>query len=68
MPPKAKKGKIQPGQLTLSFGHSTDQGAALQLSHPSPSPTHPEEELASATLNVPQERRGDGIVAELCRE
>ena len=34
MPPKAKKRKIQAGQLTLSFGHPTDQGAALQLSPP----------------------------------
>ena len=44
MPPKAKKRKIQAGQLTLSFGHPTDQGAALQLSRPSPSSAHPEEE------------------------
>ena len=67
MPPKAKKRKIQAGQLTLSFGHPTDQGAALQLSRPSPFSAHPEEESpcdsdteqASATPNVPQERRGD---------
>ena len=67
MPPKAKKRKIQAGQLTLSFGHPTDQGAALQLSRPSPSSAHPEveppcnsdTEHASATPNVPQERRGD---------
>ena len=67
MPPKAKKRKIQAGQLTLSFGHLTDQGAALQLSRPSPFSAHPEEESpcdsdterASATPNVPQERRGD---------
>ena len=32
IPPKAKKQKIRAGQLTLSFGHPTDQGAALQLS------------------------------------
>ena len=44
MPPKAKKRKIQAGQLTLSFGHPIDQDAALQLSRPSPSSTHPEEE------------------------
>ena len=67
MPPKAKRRKIQAGQLTLSFGHLTDQGAALQLSRPSPSSAHPEEEplcdsnteQASATPNVPQVRRGD---------
>ena len=65
MPLKAKKRKIQAGQLTLSFGHPTDQGAALQLSRPSPSSAHPEEEppcnsdteQAIATPNVPQERR-----------
>ena len=38
MPPKAKRRKIQAGQLTLSFGHPTDQGAALQLSVPHLSP------------------------------
>ena len=51
----------------MSFRHPTDQGAALQLSRPSPSSAHPEEEplcdsdteQASATPNVPQERRGD---------
>ena len=67
MPSKAKRRKIQAGQLTLSFGHPTDQGAALQLSRPSPSSAHPEEEppcdsnteQAIATSNVPQERRGD---------
>ena len=29
MPSKATKQKIQAGQLTLSFGHPTDQGAVL---------------------------------------
>ena len=51
----------------LIFGHPTDQGAALLVSRPSPSSTHPEEEptcdsyteQVSATLNSPQEKRGD---------
>ena len=67
MQPKAKKRKTQAGQLTLSFEHPTDQGTALQLSRPPPFSAHPEEEppcdsdteRASATPNVPQERRGD---------
>ena len=42
MPPKAKKRKIQAGQLTLSFEHPTDQGTALQLSRPPPFSAHPE--------------------------
>ena len=46
MPPKAKKQKIQAGQLTLSFGHPTEQGAALLVSRPLPFFAHPEEEPA----------------------
>ena len=67
MPPKAKKRRIQAGQLTLSFGHPTEQGAALLVSRPLPSFTHPEEEpacdfdteQASGTPKGSQERRGD---------
>ena len=36
MPTKAKKQKIQAGQLTLSFGYPTEQGAALLVSCPLP--------------------------------
>ena len=67
MPSKAKKRKIQAGRVTLPFGHPTDRGAALLLSHPSPSSAHPGEkpacdsdtEQASTTPNGPHERRGD---------
>ena len=67
MPPKAKKRKIQAGQLTLSFGHPTEQGATLLMSRFWLSFLHPEEEVAcdftteqaSGTLSGPQERRGD---------
>ena len=51
----------------LVFGHPTDQGTVLLLSHSSPFSTHPEEEpacdsdteQASATLNGRKERKGD---------
>ena len=67
MPPKAKKRRIQAGQLTLSFGHPTEQGTTLLVSRPLPSFLRPEEEpacnfnteQASGTLKGPQERRGD---------
>ena len=73
MPPKAKKRRIQVGQLTLSFGHQTEQGTALLVSRPLPSSSHPEEEPAcdfdteQASGTPKGGERGCCLVAKLCR-